>query len=68
MGKQIAVELWERMSDPERILFCKLMTQTAVSLANNSAPNLAEAFLQLAQTWSLVATAVSRESARRVAD
>jgi hypothetical protein len=62
----IAVEVWERMNEPERILFCKLMTGAAMKLAKTSSPQMSEAFLQLARSWSMLANEVSRQSAERV--
>jgi len=54
------------MSDPERILFCKLMTGTAMNLARTSSPQMSEALLHLAQSWSQLANEVSRASAGRL--
>ena len=68
MAKKLAIQLWQRMDDPQRILLCKLMTETAMELAKTSAPNLSEAFLQLARAWSLLGTQVSLETARRESD
>ena len=66
MRTQVVVDLWERMNDSERILICKLMTGTAIKLAQTSAPDLSEAFLELARAWSFLANQISHETARLV--
>ena len=50
------------MDNSERVALCRAMTGTAVTLAELSPPNLAEAFLHLAESWARLGTEVVRAS------
>jgi len=56
------IESWNSLSNAERIALCRTMTATAIKLAELSPPNIAEAFLQLAECWARLGTEITHAS------
>jgi len=55
-------ENWDNMNNSERIELCQTMARTAIRLANATPFNVSDAFLRLAETWSRLATEITRSS------
>ena len=62
MASRVIAETWESMTNSERIALCRAMTGTAITLAQVSPPNIADAFLHLAESWARLGTEIARAS------
>jgi len=59
---RFTLENWENMNNSERIALCQTMARTAMRLADATPFNVSEALLSLAETWSRLATEITRSS------
>ena len=62
MPARFTPENWESMDNTARIALCHTMAVTALKLAKTSRFNVSDAFLRLAEDWSLLATEITRSS------
>ena len=62
MSRPFTAENWAEMDDPGRIVFCHIMARTAIKLAKNASFNVSEAFLELAESWSALASEITRSA------
>jgi hypothetical protein len=62
MPSSFTPENWEHMDNSTRIVFCHLMARTAMKLAKTSPYGVSEAFLRLGESWSRLASEVTRAS------